>query len=225
MIVECVSLYSTISAQGGDKTGSLAGRVSMTQFGWLSSIPVTAVSDTNLHYRTSTDQNGKFSFSDLPVGKYEVVVSLTDIDKMRPVKVVPGIANIDIRLGIACDGFAAKKAVEAEDAQIMRKALLEGLHRMASADSKRLVISTANLPGQLVVEDLGPDIVFFSEDRNLSKDEPFFRVSDLTVRTGCVGITIENVSNKGNMSGEGMTLEYLQNNGKWSGRKVGGWVS
>ena len=236
VLVSFISLHLVIYSQESGKEGSVAGRVSMLDVGLINSIPVTVVSDTNLLYRTRTDQNGKFFFSNLPVGKYDLIVSLasTDIEKIRQIKVIPGITNIDMNLGTACDGFSTKGATDAEDIRVVKEAVLEALQRMSLAGNRQLVISTVNLPSEILLEDFGSNVVFLSENsirnRNFQNKESALRVTNLSVRLGCIGITLVNSMNNlestgSNISGEGITLEYLLSNSKWIGRKVGGWIS
>ena len=76
-------------------TGSIYGTISDPSGGLLGSVKVTCVNEgTSVSRSTSSDANGIYRFTDLPVGSYTVIAELNDFKSYRQIGVIVTVSQL-----------------------------------------------------------------------------------------------------------------------------------
>jgi Carboxypeptidase regulatory-like domain len=225
-------------------TGSLSGTVIEFLGAVIPKAKVWATrkSDPGAKFETTTDQSGKFSFTNLPPDVYQLTVSKdSGVTAERTVKVSSGrMAQLEIQFGTGCDNVPKGSASDDDKAEVFRSMLTQ-LTAPESGWLNReqreggVVLSTKNIKPEwlqgvegLSIELLTPAEVQRRADRQ--GDFLFLSVPELKVRSQCIAVTLSNSWAIGKnskslyMSGTGFIYEFRKESGKWVGRYVTGWV-
>ena len=143
--VMCVSaLAETLSAQETINYGTISGRVTDPQGAVVpGAIAIARQTETNLSRETLTDEDGRFRFPYLRVGRYEIAVRLTGFrDASRVVNVTVGSAfEVPVQLSIA--GLDASVTVRAE-ATVLEGARSQIAGTVSQAEVRSLPLNGRN---------------------------------------------------------------------------------
>jgi hypothetical protein len=113
----------TASAQMNmaDHRGGLQGRVRNAEGAAVANATVTAVNAENgAQFTAATDAQGAYSFSALPMGKYDVSIATAGLTAFRR-RGVDVAADQTQQLDIALDAASAAEAAEAERLELLQK--------------------------------------------------------------------------------------------------------
>src|SRR5205823_2971817 len=128
-------------AQEGINYASVSGRVTDASGGIVRSAQVTArQTETNLSSTLFTDNDGRFRFPYLRVGRYEIRVQATGFaDAVRPVTVTPGSA-FDLPIALAVASAETNLTVHA-DSVILETARSEVAGTVSRAELSELPLN------------------------------------------------------------------------------------
>ena len=191
--------------------------------------------------RVTTDSEGKYSFSNIGLGEYEISVKVNWTDKVfrKAVKVSSSAMQVNIAISLEpCseeEGAVIRdKIMDIDRAEIARE-LVNPLLR-TKGEKVKIILSKENInPDWLTADQKARiDLMMRSEvqDRTEKTGElEYFTVSKMTQRGNCVGVSLfNNFTVKGqledaNMSGGGTTYEFRKVDGRWVGTVIIAWIS
>jgi carbohydrate-selective porin OprB len=104
-----------------DHRGALEGRVTNAQGAAVADVGVTAVNEENgAQFVSTTDDQGRYSFGALPMGKYSVSIASAGMTTFRRRGVDVGMDKTE-RLDIMLDASSAAAAAEGERQELLQK--------------------------------------------------------------------------------------------------------
>lgn len=244
-----VLLYPAFAAVSQTNTGSLSGMVTDVLGISIPKAKVWATrkSDQRASFETTTDDSGKFIFTNLPPDVYQVNVGREDTKTSSAaeqfVTVSPGqMAQLEIRLGSGCDNVpeGGDDVTEADKAEVFRAMLMEATGPQGGLlDPKQretgVILSTKNIKRDWLKGFEGVRIKLWTpaEIQRKADDKADFLyllIPEMKVRGQCIAVTLSNTWAVGKnsksvyMSGGGLIYEYRKESGKWVGKLITGWV-
>jgi hypothetical protein len=203
-------------------------------------------------FEAMTDDDGKFSFMDLPIGTYVVRASVEQslfkpeaktnirVRKSQNTKI-----NFRLKYVQACDDSASgpSNVSDADKAEIVRLTLEDALVKMKILDDnpstrgkESIVLSSKNIKPDWVPNLPGYKLVVMSPSEIQKKadsegDFLYLSFVGFKVKGSCVAVALANWwavgknSGMGYLSGSTSNYEYRKQSGKWVGKGLGGLIS
>lgn len=184
---------------------------------------------------TTTNSEGEYSFESLPLGTYELTVSITAFARTFT-KRVELTSNQLLKVGVvfsfaACsdeqETAAETKLSETDHAEIVRVIIsnLLGVNRQPP-EKKKVILSPDNFSQKWLLPEQSAQISIFSRDKiqeitEQSGELVYYTLTKPVQRGGCVAISLlNNWTVKGqiedaNMAGGADNYEVRKVNGKW----------
>ena len=244
-----VLLYPAFAVVSQTNTGSLSGMVTDVMGAAVPKAKVWAIrkSDQRVTFETTTDDSGKFIFTNLPPDVYQVTVGREDTKNGSAteqfVTVSPGrMAQLEIRFGSGCENVPEgnDEVSDADKAEVFRAMLMQATTpQWGVLDPKQrevgVILSTKNIKGDWLQGFEGVSIQLWTpaDIQRKADDEADFLylwIPEMKVRGQCIAVTLSNTwavgkdSKSAYMSGGGLTYEYRKESGKWVGKFITGWV-
>ena len=202
----------------------------------------TRKSDQGARFETTTDDSGKFSFTNLPPDVYRVSVSQdSGVTTEKIVTVSPGrMAQLDIQFSSGCDNVPEGTVGDDDKAEVLRAMLIQGIEGRSLLDQAQreagVILSTKNIKPEWLRDFQGLRIQFLTPNEiqrkaNKEGDFLFLLIPEIKVRSQCIAITLSNTWAKGkrsksfSMSGGVLIYEYRKESGKWVGKVVASGIS
>lgn len=191
--------------------------------------------------QVTTDSEGKYSFSDLGLGEYEISVKVNWTDKVLRKAVKVSSSAMQINIAISLEPCSEEEGAEIRDkirdidrAEIVGE-LFNPLLR-TKGEKVKIILSKDNISPDWLTADHKAriDLMTRSEiqDRTeKTRELDYFTVSKMTQRGNCVGVSLfNNLTVKGqledaNMAGGGTTYEFRKVDGRWIGTVIITWIS
>ena len=242
-------LYPAFATVAQSNTGSLSGIVTDVLGIVIPKAKVWAIrkSDQRVTFETTTDDSGKFIFTNLPPDVYQVTVGREDTKTESAteqfVTVSPGwMAQLEIRFGSGCDNAPEgdDDVSDADKAEVFTAMLLQATALQGGLlDPKQretgVILSTKNIERHWLQAIPGVSIQLWTpgDIQRKADDEADFMylwIPEMKVRNQCIAVTLSNTwaigknSKSAYMSGGGLIYEYRKEYGKWVGKFITGWV-
>lgn len=245
-----VLLYPAFAAVSQTNTGSLSGTVTDVVGIVIPKAKVWATrkSDQRATYETTTNDSGKFIFTNLPPDVYQVTAAREDTNTKAAteqfVTVSPGrMAQLEIQFGSGCDNVPEgtdDDVSDADKAEVFRATLKQGISpAWGLLDPKQretgVILSTKNIKRHWLQGIDGVSIYLWTQAdiQRKADDEADFLylwIPEMKVRGQCIAVTLSNTwaigknSKSTYLSGGGIIYEYRKESGKWVGKFITGWV-
>lgn len=242
-----VLLFPAFVATSQTNNGSLSGVVTDAMGIVIPKAKVWAVrrADQRATFETTTDDSGRFIFTNLPADIYQVTVGREDTQTAteQVVSVVPGrMAQLEIQFGSGCDNAPeeTEEVSEEDKAEVLRATLIQGAAPQWGLLDQRqretgVVLSTKNIKPEWLQGLQGVGILLWTpaDIQRKAEDEGDFQywlIPEMKIRRQCIVVTLSHTWARGKnskslyMSGGGLTYEYRKESGKWIGKFITGWV-
>jgi hypothetical protein len=244
LLVLTISAVGVISGQA--TTGAIRGTIADSHGAVVPGANVTLKLKMNNKAaeplrQVTTDSEGKYGFSNIGIGEYEISVKVNWTDKVfrKAVKVSSSAMQVNIAISLEpCseeEGAVIRdKIMDIDRAEIVRE-LINQLLR-TKGEKVKIILSKDNLSQDWLTADQKEiiDLMTRSEIQNRTEktgELDYFTVSKMTQRGNCVGVSLfNNFTVKGqledaNMAGGGTTHEFRKVNGRWVGTVIITWIS
>ncbi len=249
VLILIISMAYVISGQTG--TGVINGIV-LDQFGAVvSGVNVTLTlkegTKTEGVRKITTDSEGKYSFSNVLPGEYEITVKANWIDRnFRKSAKITSAKPVQTNLTISFEPCSDEeelvnqiKLTDTDRAEIVReliKLILGKPEYITNQNTDKIILSNANINPTWLPADQKPRITVMTrlqiQDRTEKTGElQYFTVSKMTQRGRCVAVSmLDNLTVKGqledaNMAGGGTVYEFRKVDGRWIGTVLTAWIS
>ncbi len=244
-----VFLYPAFTAVSQTNTGTLSGIVTDAMGIVIPKAKVWAIqkSDQRATFEMTTDDSGRFMFTNLPPDDYQVNVGRDDTKKNSAteqfVTVSPGRSvELEIQFGSGCDNVpgGGDDVSDADKAEVFRAILTQATApQWGLLDAKQretsVILSTKNIKRRWLQGFDGVNVQLWTpaEIQRLADEEADFQylwIPEMKVRGQCIAVTLSNTwaigknSKSAYISGGGLTYEYRKAYGKWVGKFITGWV-
>jgi hypothetical protein len=199
-------------------------------------------------FNTYSDDEGHFSFPEIPPGLYEIRVNAEAVNyaavkkvRVRELSAAPITITCSIVESKGCIGRNLGSGVisDRDRSEILRQALQQLVHsKMLMGDQLKgqIVLSTQNLKREWVPEVAGLQLALMSSHEIQKKadhenDFLYVSFSRFKVNGMCAVISFSNTWAVGKrstmvyLSGGGFEYEFHKESGKWVGRFLSGWIS
>jgi len=242
---------AAVLAFGQVAAGSLSGVVKDTASAVIPGAKVSLQkTKSEKSVDTVTDTEGRFKFSDLRPGIYQLRVEHSEFKsatKENIVVVESQNTETDLKLERpqACDDASAGPSdfTDSDKAEIVRLVLVDALvekkipdYRLLTETQNSIVVSTLNIQRSWVPNLPNYTLKLMSPaeiQRRADGQGDFLYLSfaEFKVKGSCVAVTLANSwavgkkSGMGYLSGGGFSYEYRRQSGKWIGKWISGWIS
>ncbi len=170
LLASCIPFVSAVSAFGqAQNTGTLAGNVSDQQHNVVAAANITLVSeDRGNSYRATTNDQGDYTFNDIPVGTYTLTVGapsfstfvsrhiIVDSDTRLRLNATLKPGNVDVQVEVTADALAVDTQ-SGTLSTVIDNVLIENL----PIDGNNVVSLASLLPG---VTDVSAPTTFTDEN-------------------------------------------------------------
>jgi hypothetical protein len=242
LVIFGLIVFGSFQAAYAQQTATIEGTVVDGNGGVVPSAKVLLVGtdDRKELNRTSTDADGRYSFSNLPPGKYEIAVNLGFMDRtVRKYVEVPSGKTIQANFVFSFEPCSGEGVVGREETitDEIRADIVRALIDMTLGNAKEQVIlvpRNINTEWITAVQKSRLSIMTRSEVQALTektKNRGYFWVSPMTRRGNCIGVsmvegwTIKGQEEDANMAGGETVYEFRKIDNRWIGQVLVSWIS
>jgi hypothetical protein len=246
-IALCLSLGYAIAGQNA--LGVVGGSVVDPQGAVVpgAKVVLTREKNTDVVTKTTTDSDGKFKFSGVAPGEYEIEISVSFIERAfrKQITVKPAqqsqsdfILNLEPCFGETESG--KQIPLTDDDRAAITREIINLKFPMLSSRAERnlpkIIFSDASIKSTWLNPEQRESISVLSRRKIQDITEQtdgftYYSLSKMTTHGSCLDVSLlENVTVKGqiedaNMAGGGTLYEFKKVNGKWTGKAFSSWIS